>query len=106
MVTERNHTVDFLKCICIIAVVLHHCSNRRLLPEVREIFTYTAYLTDWCVIGFIGLSGFLEGRRTVAGEDWRAYVNRDCKRLLNGGSGLCDRFCSKISVLTGFPMMP
>jgi hypothetical protein len=22
------------------------------------------------------------------------------------GSGLCDRFCSKISVLTGLPMMP
>lgn len=82
MVTERNHTVDFLKCICIIGVVLHHCSNRRLLPEVREIFSYAAYLTDWCVIGFIGLSGFLEGRRTVAGEDWRAYINRDCKRLL------------------------
>ena len=24
----------------------------------------------------------------------------------NAGSGLCDRFCSKISVLTGLPMMP
>jgi hypothetical protein len=82
MTGARNHTIDFLKCICIIGVVLHHCSNRRLLPEVREIFSYVAYLTDWCVIGFIGLSGFLEGRKTVASEDWKAYVNRDCKRLL------------------------
>jgi hypothetical protein len=82
MTSERNHTIDFLKCICIIGVVLHHCSNRRLLPEVREIFSYAAYLTDWCVIGFIGLSGFLEGSRSVAGNDWKAYVIRDCNRLL------------------------
>jgi hypothetical protein len=82
MTGARNHTIDFLKCICIIGVVLHHCSNRRLLPEVREIFSYAAYLTDWCVIAFIGLSGFLEGSRSVAGNDWKAYVSRDCKRLL------------------------
>lgn len=82
MAVVRNHTIDFLKCICIIGVVLHHCSNRRLLPEVREIFASAAYLTDWCVIAFIGLSGFLEGSRLVAGNDWKAYVTRDCKRLL------------------------
>lgn len=82
MTCARNHTIDFLKCVCIIGVVLHHCSNRRLLPEVREIFSYAAYLTDWCVIAFIGLSGFLEGSRLVTGNDWKAYVTRDCKRLL------------------------
>ncbi len=26
--------------------------------------------------------------------------------VLIAGSGLCDSFCSKISVLAGFPMMP
>jgi hypothetical protein len=82
MTGARNHTIDFLKCICIVGVVIHHCSNRRLLPEVREIFSNAAYLTDWCVIAFIGLSGFLEGSRSVAGNDWKAYVSRDCKRLL------------------------
>ena len=25
---------------------------------------------------------------------------------VNAGSGQCDRFCSKISVLAGLPMMP
>jgi hypothetical protein len=34
------------------------------------------------VIAFIGLSGFLEGSKSVAGNDWKAYVSRDCKRLL------------------------
>jgi hypothetical protein len=34
------------------------------------------------VIAFIGLSGFLEGSRLVTGNDWKAYVTRDCKRLL------------------------
>ena len=82
MAGVRNHTIDFLKCICIIGVVLHHCSNRRLLPEVREIFASAAYLTDWCVITFIGLSGFLEGSRLVASNDWKAYVTRDCSGLL------------------------
>jgi hypothetical protein len=82
MTGARNHTIDFLKCICIVGVVLHHCSNRRLLPEVREIFLYAAYLTDWCVIAFIGLSGFLEGSRSVESNDWKAYVSRDSKRLL------------------------
>ena len=82
MVTERNHTVDFLKCICIVGVVLHHCSNRRLLPEAQNIFSYAAYLTDWCVIAFIGLSGFLEGKRLAPGKDLKASLTRDCKRLL------------------------
>lgn len=82
MVTERNHTVDFLKCICIAGVVLHHCSNRRLLPEVQNIFSYAAYLTDWCVIAFIGLSGFLEGKRLAPDKDLKFFIVRDCKRLL------------------------
>lgn len=82
MVTERNHTVDFLKCICIVGVVLHHCSNRRLLPEVQNVFSYAAYLTDWCVIAFIGLSGFLEGNRAVSYKDLVNALLRDTTKLL------------------------
>ncbi len=39
-------------------------------------------------------------------------IHAACPRDFNGqvivyaGSGQCDRFCSKISVLTGLPMMP
>ena len=82
MVTERNHTVDFIKCICIVGVVLHHCSNRRLLPEVQNVFSCVAYLTDWCVIAFIGLSGFLEGKRLAPNKDLKVFIVRDCTRLL------------------------
>ena len=82
MATARNHTVDFLKCICIVGVVLHHCSNRRLLPEVQAVFSTAAYLSDWCVIAFIGLSGFLEGNRAVSSKDLVNALLRDITRLL------------------------
>ena len=106
MVTERNHTVDFLKCICIVGVVLHHCSNRRLLPEVQHVFSYAAYLTDWCVIAFIGLSGFLEGKRLAPDKDLKDFIVRDCKRLLIPFVLLSVLYCSlfQIADLCGFAL--
>lgn len=106
MVTERNHTVDFLKCICIVGVVLHHCSNRRLLPEVQNVFSYAAYLTDWCVIAFIGLSGFLEGKRLAPDKDLKDFIVRDCKRLLIPFVLLSVLYCSlfQIADLCGFAL--
>lgn len=106
MVTERNHTVDFLKCICIVGVVLHHCSNRRLLPEVQNVFSYAAYLTDWCVIAFIGLSGFLEGKRLAPDKDLKDFIVRDCKRLLTPFVLLSVLYCSlfQIADLCGFAL--
>ncbi len=42
--------------------------------------------------------GVLRGDKTIAeiADNFEVYA----------GSSLCDRFCSKISVLTGLPMMP
>ena len=106
MVTKRNNTVDFLKCICIFGVVLHHCSNRRLLPEVQGIFTYAADLTDWCVIGFIGLSGFLEANRSVTDSNLKSSSIRDFNRLLMPFILLSFVYCGLFQVadLCGFQL--
>ena len=46
-----------------------------------------------------GIAGYVARQKGYSFWAW-------CFAGCNAGSGLCDRFCSKISVLTGLPTMP
>jgi acyltransferase len=56
----RDRTILGLKGLAIIGVVLHHISNRRLDPTTVEYISLTVQFFQWCVLGFLLVSGYLQ----------------------------------------------
>jgi acyltransferase len=56
----RDRTILGLKGIAIIGVVMHHISNRRLDPEAVEYISFMVQFFEWCVLGFLLVSGYLQ----------------------------------------------
>ena len=79
---DRKIPIDVVKGICIVGVLFAHMKFDRFTSDAREIIAGLSSGLQWCVVGFMFVSGVLSGGRLLTLHKWVQWSRKRAARLL------------------------